>query len=214
VVIRAALGGGAAIAEDLQFLEGVGSSIAPCGLRLYPQSDPETPTAGKVTLHVAQTVGVDGDVVEPEDVGLIQSLYEESKDPDPPTAWIMRPGLYAVLANRRADAVAAGDKKGVFLFPMIRDQVASTQKGLSGVKAVTTVQLSRNDVKGSASNLHVLLYGNFNRVLIGRSGAMELAASEHIKFLQDRTVLRAIVRSDMGLEHEQSFVITRNLRQV
>jgi len=43
---------------------------------------------------------------------------------------------------------------------------------------------------------------------------MELAASEHIKFLQDRTVLRAIVRSDMGLEHEQSFVITRNLRQV
>jgi HK97 family phage major capsid protein len=214
LVIRAALGGGIATAEDLAFLENAGSTIAPRGIRHFPQSAPETPTDGKVTLHVASTVGADGDVLEPEDLALIISLFEEGKDPDPPTAWMMRPAHFAVLANRRADAVNVGDKKGGWMFPMSRGELGGTlEKVVSGYRAVTTTQLTRSDTKGSATNLNVILFGNFNRCLIARAGAFSLDASPHIKFLQDKIVLRAILRTDFNMEYCPSLVITRNLLQ-
>jgi HK97 family phage major capsid protein len=214
LIVRAALGGKAAVAEDNQYLEGVGSSLAPRGLTTYPRSTAETPTALKLTYHVAKTVAANGDTFEPEDVALMMALYEESLDPDPPTAWIMRPTMFAVLANRRADAVSANDAKGPFMFPMTRgDLGADTKKVINGIRAFTTTQLSRNFTKGSSSTLNAILHGNFQRMLIGRSGVLELAVSTEVKFLQDKTVLKAILRGDMGLEHEQSFVITMNCLQ-
>jgi HK97 family phage major capsid protein len=215
VIVRSSLGSKAAVAEDNQFLEGTGSSIAPKGLLTYALSAVETPTAGSVTLHACST-GNDGDTIRPEDPALIQGLYETSDDPDPATGWIMRPMLWACLVNRRTDAVAAGDAAGPFAFWTSRgDITAGVNKTLQGVPVHTTTNLSNNDTKGaSGATLHRLVYGNFRRMLIGRAGALELAASEHIRFLQDKTVIKAILRSDMGLEHEQSFVVTRNLRQV
>jgi HK97 family phage major capsid protein len=213
VLVRMALAGKFAVAEDQYFLEGVGSSIAPKGIITYGMSAAETPTIGKVTLHVAKTVGGSGDTFEPEDVANIQALYYMGNDPDPPTGWIMRPLLWAAIMNRRAsiDVSAVATPLGPFMFNLSRGDAASglpTQLGNTNV--YPTVQASNNRVK-SATNLVYVLFGNFRRCIIGRVGTMELAVSEHVRFLQDKLVIRAVERHDLGLEHEESFVFTDTL---
>lgn len=211
MIVRAALAAKAAVAEDQAFLEGKGSSLEPKGIINYPLSNNNTPAVGKITRHDASTTGANGDTLEPEDVRLIQAFYEAGNDPDPATAWIMRPLVFAGLSNKRADAVTANDGKGPFLFLSEADLRSTGQRTLQGVPVLTTMQASHNRTKGSSTDLDYILYGNFRRVLIGRSGAIELAASEHVKFLQDKTVVRAVLRSDSGLEHEESFVLTDTL---
>jgi len=141
------------------------------------------------------------------------ALYEESNDPTMATAWIMRPRMWSSIKNRRADAVSANDQKGPFLFPISRgDMGRAPERRLDDVTVLTTLQAQRDRVK-SATNLVYIIVGNFNRWVIARSGALELAASEHVRFLQDQTVLKAILRGDAGPTHEQSFVICDTLLQ-
>lgn len=213
MIVRMILAAKSAVAEDKAFLENPGSSVAPKGILFYPTSTAETPTTGSVTLHVASTVGSNGNTLEPEDIALIQALFEEGNDIDSATGWILRPLFSAAIRNKRADAISAGDKKGPFVFDLTRSMAMGAPSMLGDVPVYTTTNLSRNRVKGSGTTLHALLYGNFRRMIIGRVGAVELAVSEHVKFLQDKTVIRAILRSDMGLEHEESFVLTDTLLQ-
>jgi HK97 family phage major capsid protein len=212
MLVRSALAAKFAVAEDSAYLEGAGSSLEPKGVINYPVSTAETPTVGRITLHVASTAGTNGDTFEPEDVMKIMALYYAGNDPDPPTAWILRPLLWAAIANRRADAVTSGDQKGPFMFWTSRgglgDQVPQS---LGGIQVVQTVQASANRVKGSGTTLVYALFGNFRRLIIGRVGVLELAVSEHVKFLQDKTIIRAVGRSDSGLEHEESLVFTDSL---
>jgi len=210
LLARSALGSKAAIAEDQQMLEGIGSTLAPKGIINYDKSAAETVQEGKITLHVAGTVGANGDTLTPEDIATIGALYDESNDPDPATAWCMRPRVWSHLRNKRAGSgFAADDGKGPFMFPVSRGDMGNApRKELDGVAVYTSTQVSNNRAKGAALDLDYLLFGNFRRLLIGRSGAVEITASEHVKFLQDKTVIKCILRSDAGLEHEQSFVFT------
>lgn len=210
-LVRMTMAEKAAIAEDNIFLEQVGSSVGSKGIINYTQSTAETVTANRLTLHVAQTVAANGNTLDPEDVALIQALYEESNDPDPATGWIMRPLFFSKIRNKRADAVSAGDAKGPFMFDLTRSLKDGPVDGIGDVPVFRTTQASRNRSKGSATDLFYVLYGNFRRHLIGRVGAVEISTSEHVKFLQDKTVIRVILRSDNGLAHEESFVFTDTL---
>lgn len=214
MIARTALAEAGAVAEDLAFLEGAGSDVEPKGLTNYGFSTAETPTRGKVTLHVANTTGANGDTFDPEDVATMMALYEESNDPDQPTAWVMRPRMWSSLKNRRADAVSAADKKGPFMFPISRgDMGRAPEKRLDDVPVVTSLQAKNDRSKGSGTTLVYIILGNFRRWTIARSGAMELAASEHVRFLQDQTVIKAIFRVDAGPTSESSFCITDTLLQ-
>jgi HK97 family phage major capsid protein len=213
LIARTSLASAAAVAEDLAWLEGAGTDLEPKGLTNYPFSVAETPTRGSITLHVAGTVGGSGNTFTPEDVATMMALYEESNDPSQATAWIMRPRMWSSIKNRRADAVTANDAKGPFLFPVSRgDMGRAPERRLDDVPVLTTLQAQRDRVK-VATNLVYILVGNFSRWIIARSGALELAASEHVRFLQDQTVLKAILRGDAGPSHESSFCITDTLLQ-
>ncbi len=107
--------------------------------------------------------------------------------------------------------MTAADAKGPFLFLSAADLTNGVGTSLQGKPVFTTMQASHNRTKGTAADLDYILYGNGNRFLIGRSGVVELAASEHIKFLQDKTVIRCVLRSDGALEHEESIVFTDKL---
>jgi HK97 family phage major capsid protein len=213
MAIRAMLGAKAAQVSDQAGLEGVGSTLAPKGLINYDKSTAETPTAGKITLHVAGTTGTDGNTLTPDDIADIMALYWEGKDPAKPTAWILRPMLFSKIRNRRADAVSANDKKGPYLFDMTRSVRDGVPDTLGGVKALQTVQLTNNRVKGSGSNLHALLFGNFAQSIHGINGVMEIRVSEHALFFEDKTALQGIFRDDWGCAHEESFVLTDTLLQ-
>jgi HK97 family phage major capsid protein len=210
MVVRNALANRMAVVEDRQFLEGAGSSLAPKGVINYPISAAETPTVNRITLHVATTTGASGDTFTPEDVMKMFALYYAGNDPDPATAWIMRPMLWAGIFNRRADAVTTGDGKGPFMFNTNRTGGEANPMALHGVPVIPTVQASNNRVK-SATNLVYALLGNFRRLIIGRVGTVEIAVSEHVKFLQDKVVVRAVGRNDTGVEHEESFVFVDTL---
>lgn len=213
-IVRAALAAKAALTSDNAGLEGVGSSIAPKGLITYTPSTAETPTAARLTLHVAQTVATDGNTLEPEDIALIKGLYYSGNDPMAPTAWLCHPMYWAALCNKRADAVSAGDKKGPWIFPVDRGAMGNEPATrLDGVPVYPSTQITRNRSKGASTTLNYLLLGNFNRLIHGMVGVIEIASSEHVKFLQDKTIIRAILRDDFGVEHEESFVFTDTLVQ-
>lgn len=211
VVVRQMMASRAAVVEDAAYLTGAGTSFEPKGVLNHDSSlTPGTP--GKITLHVAATIGTNGDTFEPEDVANIVAKHEESNDPDGPTAWIMRPLMWAAIINRRADAAVAGDKKGPFIFPVTRgDAGRMPDKRLLDIPVLTTKQSPNDRVKGSGTDLTVIFLANWRRAIIARSGTMELAASEHVRFLRDQTVIKGIMRSDFGLEFEESFVITDDL---
>jgi HK97 family phage major capsid protein len=207
--VRTALVERAALTEDSAFLEGTGGTLVPLGILSYPRSAAsDTPTADKLTVHPGGSVGVNGDTFLPEDVLKMMALVEEANDPDGANAWIMRPLFFAGLANLRADAVNAGDRKGPFLFPIMG---AAIGKQLAGLPVRTSTQASNTRAKGSASNLGYVLCGNFRRALIGRVGVIELAVSTDAGFAADQVQLRAIIRVDFGLTHAQSFCISDTL---
>jgi HK97 family phage major capsid protein len=208
VVVRQMLASRAAVVEDAAGFSGAGTSFEPKGILNYATSlTPGSP--GFVTLHVASTVGVDGNTFEPEDVAIMVAKSEESNDPDMPTAWIMRPLMWARILNKRADAVTAGDKKGPFMFPVTRGEAGrAPEKRLLDIPVLTTKQVPNNRTKGASTDLTAIFLANWRRFIIARSGALELAASEHVRFLRDQTVIKAILRVDFGLEYEESFVYT------
>jgi HK97 family phage major capsid protein len=214
MVVRQALANRAAVVEDNQFLEGIGSSLAPKGLLsyLFSGQTAEIPAVNKLTTHAAGVVATNGDTFQPEDVLKIVGLYFMGNDPEMPTGWIMRPLMFAAVANRRNDAITAGDGKGSFMFWTTRASLGDkVPEALGGYPVYTTVNSSNNRIKGTGTNLVYIAFGNFTRIIIGRVGTIELAVSEHVKFLQDKVIIRAVERHDMGLQHEESFVITDNL---
>ena len=206
VVVRQMMAARAAVVEDQAYLTGIGSSFEPKGV-LNHETSAIAGTKGRVTIHTAFVAGTNGDTFSPEDVALMVAKQEESNDPDMATAWIMRPLMWANIMNKRADAAVAGDRSGPFMFPISRgDMGAAPQKRLLDIPVLTTRQIPNDRVKGSSSDLTVIILANWRRAIIARSGAFEMAASEHVRFLRDQTVIKAILRNDFGIEYEESFV--------
>jgi HK97 family phage major capsid protein len=216
LLVRMSLAAKFAVAEDFQFLQGKQSTIAPLGLINYALSAAETPTQGLITKHVAKTAPNSNTLgtFEPEDVAAMIGLYYLANDPDPATGWILRPTHWASIMNKRADAVTAADGKGPFMFWTSRgDASAALPQSLAGYPCYPTAQVTADRVQGTTTTGVFVLFGNFRRVIIGRVGTMELAVSEHIKFFQDKIVIRAVERHDMAMEHEESIVFCDQLDQ-
>jgi HK97 family phage major capsid protein len=210
--IRNALMSRARLTEDRAYLTGTGGSVEPLGLLNYDRSADKTPTQDKVTTYIAGAPTGTGDALLPEDILRILALIEESPDPDGANAWIMRPGLFAQLANARADAVSSGDGAGPFLYPITRGSLgAAVGRQMSGLPVIVSTQMPATRQKGGATNLSCIVVGNFSRAVIGRAGAMELATSPDYAFNSDELMIRIVVRSDFALLVPSSFAVIDTL---
>jgi HK97 family phage major capsid protein len=186
---------------DKSFLEAPGSSNEPKGLINY---------AG-ILSHTAMTVGANGNTFEPEDVNVFIAKIEERNAQF--KTWIMRPLMYAALTNRRSDAVSAGDKKGLFLFNMLRELNSGHDLdrlgvgSLSGYPVLKSTQVSNARSKGNASNLSYILGGDFTDYVIAMSGVIEFMLSQQgdTPFTQDQTWIRGIQLVDGAPRREASF---------
>lgn len=189
-----------ALKIDLAMLEGTGGT-QPKGLLTY--SD-----IGSIT---ATTVGATGNTFEPEDVGRMEGALPDAI-PEP-TAYVMRRNMSQALANRRADAVSAGDKKGAFMFSMMRDQTMGIPKNLGGAKLVRSAQVSATRSKGGVSTLTYILCGAFYEWITARLGVMEVLASStgDTPLVNDQTWVRGIQHIDAGPRHAASFVLCDTL---
>lgn len=198
----------AALQMDKSFLEATGSQLEPKGLIKY----------SNILSHTASTVGVDGNTLEPEDILQMIAKVEEKNLQF--GSWIGRPLMYAAIGNRRADAVTAGDKKGMFLFNLLRDGTSASRDvtnasvgQLEGYPFFKTNQVSNTRTKGSASNLSYMLGGDFSQYMIAMSGVMEVLVTNQgdTNFSTDSSSIRLITWADGVPRHEEAFVLCDSL---
>lgn len=201
--VRADMARVMALAADLAFLTGAGSTVRPKGLLSY----------SGIQSHTASTVGTDGNTFEVEDVNTMLGKLEEANHDVAGlgAAWVMRPLMRAAISNRRASVYNGTTTvaKGEFLFEMDRaSQNTGFQGSLSGRPIVTSTQMPNNGTKGSGTGLTQILCGVFAHHLIGRVGVAEFATSTQgdTPFQADQTWLRVIQHLDAGVRYEDAFI--------
>lgn len=197
----------AALTEDLAGLEGEGGGQKPLGLLRYGRSANDTPDADKVTLHTA-TLGNNGDTYAIEDptrmVANIETANAEA------SAWVMHPLMFSVLSTRRTDG-GGGAGTGPFAFNEMHDMAGTPRRILRGLPVYTSTQINRTSRKGSGTTLSWIGVGQFNQMLLGRVGSIELAASEHAGFVNEQVWIRCVYRHDVGLMQPSAFCICPTL---
>lgn len=201
-LVRLDMARSAALKADLAMLEGTGGTQIK-GLLTY--SD--------LLSYTATDADTDGDTFQPQDVASMEALLPDAVVG--PTAWVMRKQMFAALINRRADAAAAGDGAGPFVFHPARTAAEPPPVELYGTKVVRSSQVSAARAKGSATNLTFILLGYFPDWVTARMGVMEFLASGlgDTALVNDQTVLRGIQHIDAGPRHAASFVLCDTLIQ-
>jgi HK97 family phage major capsid protein len=201
-----------ALRMDKELLEGVGSANAPKGIINY-----------NITRHTSLGTPADGNSgfpFQPEDV--IQMIAKVEENNATFRSFVMRPLMFAWIANRRADAVSANDAKGPFMFNIVRDiaqdmNVTRTMAAhLSGYPVYKSTQISNARTRGSGSNMSYILGGDFSDFIIAMSPTIEFAMQGvgDTAFASDQTWILAILMHDGAPAREASFVMCDQLRVV
>ncbi len=73
-----------------------------------------------------------------------------------------------------------------------------------------TNNIPSNLSKGSGSNLSAIVYGNFNDLLIGMWGSLEILVDPYTDFSKGTTGVRALQSIDIGVRHAESFAAMKD----
>lgn len=189
-----------ALGLDLAGLEGLGGDNRPLGIINRP-----------ITQITSSSPGTDGDRIVAEDIYRFIAAVEEANAEF--EGFIMRPKTLYKYYQLRADAVAQGDKSGLFLFNLIREPGMGVQAAMAGYPVTKSTQISQNRSKGAATNLTYIVAGMWSDMLIGMFGAIEFAATTmgDTAFTNDQTWVRGILSADIATRHDASFVWCDNL---
>ena len=191
-----------ALGLDQACFEGAGGDNRPRGLLNYPDvyrltsSDPRD----------------NGDRLVAEDAyRMIVAVEEANAEFE---GFVMRPMTWYKYYQMRADAVAQGDKSGMFLFSMIRDVGDGLSKpSLAGYPVTKSTLISKVRQKGASSALTYIAAGMWSEMLIGMFGAVEFASTNlgDTPFQFDQTWVRGLLSADVALRHEAAFVVLDQL---
>jgi HK97 family phage major capsid protein len=201
-----------ALGIDYAGLYGTGGSTQPKGLTLYTGTNEVIDYAG--STPTPSGVATNGNVLKPEDgyymVGQVEDRNFEFK------GWIMRPTLANSMSGFRADAAAPADKAGQFVQSMMRaisDKLPGDNWCGYGVTKSAVVSASQS--KGSASNLTDVFGGQWEHLMVGMYGAVEVATSIHgdSTFPQDQTLIRTLVFTDIVPRYEGAFIRYKQVTQ-
>lgn len=191
-----------ALGLDQACLEGSGGDNRPRGLLHYPD----------VQRLTSSDPRDNGDALVAQDIYRFITAVEEANAQF--EGFVMRPKTWFKYYQLRADAVAQGDRAGMFLFSLIRDQGDGIPKpSLAGYPVTKSTLMSQSRTKGNSSSLTYIAAGQWSEMLIGMFGAMEFAATNvgDTPFTNDQTWVRGILSADVALRHEQSFVVMDSL---
>jgi HK97 family phage major capsid protein len=196
-MVRTDLAAQGGLTADLAMLQGTGGNQIK-GIINYDSQTTWTQGSDKLIAHT-----VTSNKIQPEDVvNMLAKLPDRVKA----TGWVMRPDLYAVLRNRRADAVSAADGKGVFVFDITRSAETGMDPWeglLANVPVVTSRQVSNTRPTGART---YVLVGHFPDWLIGRLGFIEFMVDPFTQMQNYQTVIQAVQFVDAGARHPASFV--------
>lgn len=161
-----------------------------------------------VETVIASTTGTNGDTLGPDDPSrLVAQILENNARADMGMFYAIRPLLWQRVTHRRADAVSASDGAGPYLFVTAFNSSEPIPARLEGLPTVQTTQVPSDRVKGTGTDLTILLAGVGASWVIGRSGvaAIEMTNSDASKFQQGINTMRGMVFMDAGPEHEDEF---------
>ena len=181
------------IKEDLSFIRGAGTNFSPKGLYFQAASDNKFDANGTVNLANVTT-----------DLGKAILKLEENNVAFSKPGWIMAPRTRNYLMTVR-------DGNGNYAFRA--EMLLGT---LWGFPFVSTNQILKT--YGSGSNESEVYLADFDDVLIAESSDMTIDTSTEAAYLNsdgtlvsafanDQTVLRAIMRHDLGVRHEESIAV-------
>lgn len=82
---------------------------------------------------------------------------------------------------------------------------------VNGYRALTTTQLPSNLTKGSGTNLHAAIFGNWADLIIGQWGGVDLLINPYTKGKE--AIVEVIINSfwDVAVRHPQSFTICNEI---
>lgn len=198
-----------ALGLDLAGLEGNGTDTRPRGVVNFQNIN-------RVNSSLPTPVSTSaGDGLAPQDIYRMIAVIEESNAVF--KGWIMRPKTLYKWYQLRADAVAQGDKQGIFMFNLIREAGDKIAPQLGGYPVVTSTQVSqvvsRTVGNVTSNNLTYIVGGMWDDLLIGMFGAIEFAATTmgDTSFVNDQTWIRGILSADIQARHEAAFCVMSNL---
>jgi HK97 family phage major capsid protein len=113
-------------------------------------------------------------------------------------AYLTTPGIRGALKKAKTDAGS-----GLFVW----GQDAAT---LNGYRAAVSTQVPSDLVKGSSSDAHAIIFGNWNDLIMASWGGFDIVVDPYT--LATQATVRVIVNSwwDMAVRHPESFAAMKD----
>jgi HK97 family phage major capsid protein len=175
-----------AIGLDTQVLAATGSGAAPTGIL----SDSNATVA-----TIAADSGNGGDLAWGDVLGIEQALAQANADRGR-IAWVTTPGVRGKLKQ----TPKIGSTFPVFVW--------SDDNTVNGYPAFVTNEMPSGLTKGGSSNLHSLIYGNWEDAVLALWGGTEVLPNPYINASAGAIQYNLFQETDTQRRHSNSFVIS------
>jgi len=199
VMVRRDIATALALAIDLKALRGDGTSNTPTGI---------ANTSGINTVAIGTSGGV-------FDFDIAMQMIDEL-DVDNALKGKLGFAFHSkVKGKMKRERVPqfSGDGKGAYVMMPMTDAVLKEKLGYA---FETSNQIPTNLSKGSGTSLSEVYFGNWEELLIGSWGAMQIMASQETSdaFEKNQTWVRILQDVDIGVRHAQSFCLCSDANSV
>ena len=116
----------------------------------------------------------------------------------------------AFVTNAKVEAAISKlkDSNGDYILSPYGAEIGKQQ--ILSRRFEVTNNIPSNLSKGSSSNLSAILYGNFNDLLIGMWGGLEILVDPYTDFSKGTTGVRALQSIDIAVRHAESFAAMKD----
>jgi len=196
-IVRKDLATQLALAVDDKGIQGDGTNDTPVGI---------LNTVGIGTF----AVGANGDPCTYQTFDELIGILEDENALRGRLGYLSNPRAFRALRNQ-AVAQYSGQAEGQpLIMPIVSDAVL---EGHLGYKLGKTTQIAKDGAKGTGTDLTKVIFGNFEDLIMGQWGGLELAASDVAgdNFTRYSVQMRAIMRLDFAVRQPKSFAVATDV---
>ena len=95
------------------------------------------------------------------------------------------------------------DNQGAYYLSPYGNELGRSQ--IAGRQFIASTNVPSNLTKGSGTDLHAIIYGNFADLLIGLFGSLEILVDPYTDFAKGSVGVRALQSIDIAVRHPESF---------
>jgi len=114
-----------------------------------------------------------------------------------------------VIANMKVTPKVSGSTYPVFLLDNLPDRTGMTT--LEGLACGMSNQVPFNLTKGTGTNLSALIFGNWNDLIIGQWGAIDVLVDPYTAGASGSIKIRLLQDLDIQIRHPQSFAVINDI---